>query len=64
MRLYEGTKHSFATHLEAEEVVVQHIFWHADVRNPRRYRPLKDSAVVEVLGRNLGGREKRRLKDH
>lgn len=50
--LYEGTKHCFATHLEAEEIVVQHVLGHADVRSTRLYKRLRDGAVVEALVAN------------
>ena len=47
--MYEGTKHTFATHLDADERVVQAILRHKDVQSTRRYRQLKNQAVVEAI---------------
>ena len=48
-RMHEGTKHTFATHLDADERVVQAILRHKDAQSTRRYRRLKDQAVLEAL---------------
>lgn len=47
--LYEGTKHTFATHLSAEESLVQAILGHKDSRSTRRHRQLRQEAVTDAL---------------
>ena len=48
-RMYEATKHTFATHLDADERIVQAILRHKNVKSTRRYRQLKNQAIVDVL---------------
>jgi len=52
VRLYEGTKHSFATDAirrGVPERLLQRFLGHASILSTRRYAVLAESALVEVL---------------
>lgn len=52
VKLYEGTKHSFATaalRRGVPEIAIQRFLGHTDVRSTRRYARLADEALVSVL---------------
>ena len=52
VRLYEGTKHTFATDAVrrgVDEYRLQKFLGHADARSTRRYARLADEALVSVL---------------
>jgi len=50
--LYEGTKHSTATHMlrrGVQERTIQALLGHRDARSTRRYARLADEALVEAI---------------
>ena len=57
VRLYEGTKHSFRTHLREEGVdldAIKDVMGHADRRSTERYARLTERGVVHALRPRIG----------
>ena len=52
--LYEGTKHSLGTALQAagvEDRVIQQLFGHADIRSVQTYARIEDGTLREAMAR-------------
>ncbi len=50
--MYNGTKHTLGANLKREGVedrLLQKLFGHADLASVRRYAPIADSSLVEVV---------------